>query len=292
VLANVPFDACLQKWAAPETIADFFSSALQAKGTAEKTVRMKTFPKYLVVQLRKFFVDSDWSAKKMEVDLTDVPDELNLETFRSTGKKPEEELLPEGPSSGSGSGAVEPDATVVAMVVSMGFSENAGKRAAIATGNRSPEEAVNWVLAHMEDADLNDPPAGSASKPAAADPQQVAMLQDMGFTASQAEAALKACNMSVERAVEWLFSHADDLDAACAQAAGDAPAESAGGTHDGKGEYSLLGFISHLGKNTGCGHYVVHLKKDDQWVLFNDRKVGISENPPRGMGYLYIFKQK
>ena len=29
-----------------------------------------------------------------------------------------------------------------------------------------------------------------------------------------------------------------------------------------------------------------------QWVLFNDRKVGISENPPRGMGYLYIFKQK
>ena len=42
---------------------------------------------------------------------------------------------------------------------------------------------------------------------------------------------------------------------------------------DGEGKYSLIGIISHLGKNTDHGHYVCHLKKDGQWLLFNDEKV-------------------
>ena len=32
----------------------------------------------------------------------------------------------------------------------------------------------------------------------------------------QAEAALKTCNGSLERAADWLFSHSDNLDAAVA----------------------------------------------------------------------------
>lgn len=36
----------------------------------------------------------------------------------------------------------------------------------------------------------------------------------MGFTEAQATAALKECQENVERAVDWLFSRADDLDAA------------------------------------------------------------------------------
>lgn len=37
--------------------------------------------------------------------------------------------------------------------------------------------------------------------------------------------------------------------------------------------YSLLGLISHVGKNTGCGHYVAHIRKDGRWAIFDDRKV-------------------
>ena len=44
---------------------------------------------------------------------------------------------------------------------------------------------------------------------------------------------------------------------------------------DGEGKYSLIGIISHLGKNTDHGHYVCHLKKDGQWLLFNDEKVSV-----------------
>eukprot|EP00667_Euglena_gracilis_P003368 EG_transcript_3375 len=291
VLAKVPFDACLQKFAAQETISDYYSSALQSKGEAFKTVRISAFPKYLVVQLRKFYVDTDWTAKKMEVELVDLPDDLDLEWLRSTGPKPGEDLLSDD-AGASGPAVQQPDPTIVAMVMSMGFSENAGKRAALATNNRNAEEAVNWVLSHMDDADLNDPvgPTPGRSAAAAVNPGQVAMLQDMGFTAQQATVALQACDMSMERAVEWLFSHADSLDALCAQAQETPVAASP--TSDAKGHYRLLGFISHLGKNTGCGHYVAHLKKGGRWILFNDRKVGVSENPPRGMGYLYIFERK
>ena len=30
---------------------------------------------------------------------------------------------------------------------------------------------------------------------------------------------------------------------------------------DGPGRYELVGFISHMGANTACGHYVAHVKK-------------------------------
>ena len=42
---------------------------------------------------------------------------------------------------------------------------------------------------------------------------------------------------------------------------------------DGNGQYELVAVISHIGKNTDHGHYVCHVKKDNQWVLFNDDKV-------------------
>jgi len=80
-------------------------------------------------------------------------------------------------------------------------------------------------------------------------------------------------------AADWLFSHAEDLDAAVAQVQGSASSgptsSSAAGVRadDGEGKYTLVGIISHLGKSTDHGHYVCHLKKDGQWVLFNDEKV-------------------
>ena len=46
---------------------------------------------------------------------------------------------------------------VVSAVTAMGFSENAAKRAALATENTGAEAAVKWAMQHMEDADLNDP---------------------------------------------------------------------------------------------------------------------------------------
>jgi ubiquitin carboxyl-terminal hydrolase 5/13 len=66
----------------------------------------------------------------------------------------------------------------------------------------------------------------------------------------------------LERAADWLFSHADDLDAALAgvsessASVAAAPAasgagEGAGSFQDGNADYELVGFVSHMGSNTG-----------------------------------------
>lgn len=92
----------------------------------------------------RYYVAKDWTPKKLEV-LVDVPDQLDLEHLRGRGPQPGEELQPEdapgaaaGPAGGSGSAPAaphqpQPDAGIVAQLVSMGFAQNGAQRAAVAT---------------------------------------------------------------------------------------------------------------------------------------------------------------
>lgn len=54
--------------------------------------------------------------------------------------------------------------------------------------------------------------------------------------------------------------------------------------------YALKAFVSHIGSSAQAGHYVCHIRKDDKWVIFNDRKVAESVDPPKDLGYLYIYE--
>ena len=56
------------------------------------------------------------------------------------------------------------------------------------------------------------------------------------------------------------------------------------------GRYELIGFVSHIGANATCGHYVCHVKQDNQWIMFNDNKVFISQKPPTTRGYIYLYR--
>ena len=60
---------------------------------------------------------------------------------------------------------------------------------------------------------------------------------------------------------------------------------------DGNSSYKLVAFISHMGTNANVGHYVAHILKDDKWVIFNDENVALSENPPKDLAYLYLYKR-
>ncbi|KAK9805947.1 hypothetical protein WJX73_007684 [Symbiochloris irregularis] len=327
VLPRIPFCECIRQWESPASIDNYYSAAIQSKTQANKTTRFASFPPFLFVQLRRYYVAKDWTPKKLEV-LVDVPPTLDLEHLRGSGVRPEEALQPEdsatpAPSAADAAGpqpmvtdeaaAVQPSPELVSQLTAMGFSENGCKRAAIATQNGGVEACMEWVLSHMEDPDFNDPlPDPSTAQPAqqaaaaqgpAADPEAVSTLESMGFTNAQVLAALKACDGSLERAGDWLFSHMDDLDAAVAGVNGTAPAttgatgqpangpSSAPPLNDGPGKYELMGLISHMGSNLGCGHYVCHMKKQGRWVLFNDEKVAASAHPPTDLGYAYLFRR-
>ena len=47
-----------------------------------------------------------------------------------------------------------------------------------------------------------------------------------------------------------------------------------------------------MGNSSHSGHYVCHIKdKEGRWKIYNDNKVALSVNPPRELGYLYLYKR-
>uniref|UniRef100_A0AAQ5XKX8 Ubiquitin carboxyl-terminal hydrolase n=1 Tax=Amphiprion ocellaris TaxID=80972 RepID=A0AAQ5XKX8_AMPOC len=267
VRAQIPFAACMAALSEPEILTDFWSSAVQAKTTATKTTRFASFPDHLVIQIKKFTFGLDWVPKKLDVSI-DVPDTLDLSTLRATGQQPGEELLPEVAPPPLMTPDVEVkgilgshvlDDSTVSQLCEMGFPLEACRKAVYYTGNTGIDAAMNWIMGHMDDPGSN----------------------------------------VLDRAVDWIFSHLDDLESMDVSEGGRSAAESEGGrdpppgprVRDGPGKYELFAFISHMGTSTMCGHYVCHIKKDQQWVIFNDQKVCASEKPPKDLGYLYFYRR-
>ncbi|XP_072897234.1 ubiquitin carboxyl-terminal hydrolase 13 [Hemitrygon akajei] len=330
VRAKIPFSACLQAFQEPENVNDFWSSALQAKSAAIKTIHFASFPEYLVIQIKKFTFGIDWVPKKLDVSI-DMPDLLDVSHLRATGLQPGEEELPDisppivitdqskGHLLNHFMEIPEIDESAVMQLAEMGFPLEACRKAVYYTGNLGAELAFNWIIAHMEEPDFAEPLAlsgcnelgttelgqyevglaGGASSTKNQPPEEiVAIITSMGFHRSQAIQALKATNNNLERALDWIFTHADSEDESEAtsevdsQSHNDTETEPAGPRiKDGPGRYELFAFISHMGESTMSGHYVCHIKKEGRWVIYNDHKVYTSEKPPKDLGYIYFYQR-
>ncbi|KAG5851422.1 hypothetical protein ANANG_G00093240 [Anguilla anguilla] len=235
IRARIPFTACLQAFTEPDNVADFWSSALQAKSAGVKTSRFASFPEYLVLQIKKFTFGVDWVPKKLDVSI-DVPDFLDLSRLRASGLQAGEEELPDltppivipedtrDSSMNSSMDSPEIDEASVMQLAEMGFPLEACRKAVYYTGNMGPEMAFNWIIAHMEEPDFAEPmatPAASEatpSSPGGAPPpaldnqppeESVSILISMGFPRQQSIQALKCTNNNLERALEWIFTHPD-----------------------------------------------------------------------------------
>ncbi|XP_076283534.1 ubiquitin specific protease 5 [Lasioglossum baleicum] len=291
VRLRIKLSSCLEAIIRSETVEQFYSSALNEKTTAQKTTRLATFPDYLLIHLKKFTVKDDWTPVKLDVAV-EMPDMLDLSSLRGNGLQPTEELLPE-------TGSSEPptwtfDAAIQTELIEMGFPPEACKRALYFTENRNTESAINWLMEHIVDSDFADPfvPPGFDANPKkdkfTVNEDALAMVMGMGFTKEQAVKALKATDNNLERAADWIFSHQTELDAMDVD---DEQGHSEETFRDGNNQYKLVGFLSHMGPATAVGHYVCHLLKDDRWVIYNDDKVAMSENPPKELGYIYLYQR-
>jgi ubiquitin carboxyl-terminal hydrolase 5/13 len=69
-------------------------------------------------------------------------------------------------------------------------------------------------MEHITDSDFSDPfvPPGTESSQFIPNSEALATIISMGFTQGQAVKALKATDNNVERAMDWIFSHQDELD--------------------------------------------------------------------------------
>lgn len=139
---------------------------------------------------------------------------FSLDDYMSKGLQPGEEELPEDATEGSSQPKFVPNASSMQTLQEMGFPEVRCVKALYSTGNTDADTAMNWIFAHMDDADIDVPlklEGESKIASVAIDPVSVEMLSAMGFTTAQAKKALKETGGNMERAVEWLFSHPGDM---------------------------------------------------------------------------------
>ncbi|KAJ9476857.1 Ubiquitin carboxyl-terminal hydrolase 14 [Pseudozyma hubeiensis] len=319
---------CLDIFTAPEEL-EYNCPSCCNKVTATKRTLFTTFPQVLALQVRRFQL-LNWVPQKVPVPIVvpiDTP--LDLDRYLGRGKQAHEEELPEDEAAaaaagGGGSASAEPewDAGVMSQLTSMGFPEIRCKKAMLATGMGDAESAMNWLFAHMEDADIDDPidfgaASGGASASAAAGGggagPDTSMLEEMGFTKAQARKALRLNSNNPEVAVAWLFENPDDPgedETAASQAAVGEAGETSGsssvipGNSELPARYTCKSFISHKGPSVHSGHYVAHVKQGEEWIFFNDEKVVKAELTSRGkegddvgvtglsaQAYVYFFER-
>ncbi|KAJ3148786.1 hypothetical protein HDU86_007341 [Geranomyces michiganensis] len=257
--------------------------------SATSTTRICSFPDTLICTMSRFVLGAGWVMEKLNVPIT-APLELDLEKVRGHGQQEGEVALPE--DSDSGTSAPNIDQGALNQLLGMGFPEVRCTKALLATGNNGAEVAMSWLFEHMEDPDIDVPiqSTSSAASSSGASETDIQQLIDMGFTSSQAKRALKETSNNMERAVDWLFSHADSMDTD--DSAGNPTVSAPIDTRPAK--YRLVAFISHKGTSTHCGHYVAHILKGDRWVLFNDNKVVAVPDIHKAISdaYIYVYQRK
>ncbi|KAK4778485.1 hypothetical protein SAY86_006013 [Trapa natans] len=284
----------------------FTSKHVASPSTLRATV-LTSFPDYLVLHVRKFVMEASWVPKKLDVPTLLTSVICGVRVFNlgrscylrrvrnSVGSFVLPRTVPENEVELNNLKANE---DIVAQLVSMGFNYLHCEKAAIRTSNLSVEVAMDWLLSHMDDVDINDPVSDDAANEGNAfsniDQSKVDTLISFGFPEDIARSVLKASGGDIEKAMDWIFSNpgastSSDMDAVVTSSSTSNPSNA--NLPDGAGKYRLIGIVSHIGTSTHCGHYVAYIYKDGRWAIFNDNKVGVFRESSQGLGLLVILRE-
>ncbi|KAI9730227.1 MAG: hypothetical protein M1834_005991 [Cirrosporium novae-zelandiae] len=258
----------------------------------------KTFPQTLAVNARRFEL-VNWVPTKLDVPVIVGDEPFSMDSYLSHGLQGNEELLPEdAPQSQP---AFVPNELALSQLEAMGFPRPRCEKALHATGNNDAEAAMNWLFGHMDDPDIDAPlnlsGGDNVSKLSTVDEASVAQLGEMGILPAQARKALTETGGDMERAVDWVFSHPDDLGD---EEGGVNPQtdNTPPGSSELPAKFRLQSIVCHKGTSIHAGHYVAFIRKDipgeegTSWVLFNDEKVvkGADAEEMKRFAYVYFFQ--
>jgi len=295
--APAPFTKIFDNFASTSTITEWGCPQCKKKTTAHQQTRLQTLPDILMVHLHRF-VCPDWQPIKLDMDVL-VDLEYDLGKYRGKGIQQGERELP-GSGGGSTANVLKADPNIVSQLTGMGFSVPRSTRAALAVKNAGVNEASNWLFGNMDKDDLDNPltpeELGEApkSKPPSDDipSELVASIESMGFETDRAKYALRQTKNNVERALDWLMSHMDDPLPNAPAPPTNTTSSDTKNVDTGSTNYRLVAVVTHRGKSTHSGHYVTHLLKEGKWILYNDNKVSLAEDPASvRKGYIYFFRR-
>jgi ubiquitin carboxyl-terminal hydrolase 5/13 len=273
---TVSFEQCIEYTTGSSEIEGFRSPVTgEIASSALKSMKIATFPECLIIAVNRYYFDEQFNPTKMDTAVA-MPELIDLSPWRGTGRRDGEKELPNTTVEET---KFECNPEIMTQLLSVGFDESVSSRACKAVNNSSAEAAIQWVLNGGAEEMDTDNVSGDIN------PESITLLTSMGFATQQATKALRETNHNVERAADWLFNHPDDDGVEMTNVKAAAPLP------DGNGQYKLVGMVSHIGRNTAVGHYVCHLKKGEDWILFNDSHVARSVHPPIDYGYLYLYER-
>jgi len=190
----------------------------------------------------------------------------------------------------------------------MGLPELPAKHALHNTGNQDADAAVTWYFSNMDNPSINGPlptvkklvkqggfgaekkEEKKASSAPEVDENLLSMLVGMGMEEVRSRKSLQKFNNNIEAALDYMTTRMPEEDEF------DEPEEVKEAPEwqvDARpGVYDLDSFITHLGNFIHSGHYVAHIKKDNNWVLFNDHKVAVTSDPPFDKAFIYFYRKK
>ncbi|CUM63430.1 uncharacterized protein PRCAT00001005001 [Priceomyces carsonii] len=291
-----------ESYCGPETIEGYKCDHCNAKSTtAVRSTGFSTYPKYLIVNINRIKLEN-WVPTKVDVPI-DIPYELDLRNFAAPKIKDDEIKVSENRDDNRDD--FTPNEESFTMLLSMGFPEEKCIAGLKNTGNGNAEDAMNWILAHLDDIDEDavNASADSSNKPTD-DP--IANLTSMGFSELLAKKALTLFN-DPNAAVEWLFENPDDdgvipetISRVDLRSEKEQLVKALLQSPQQNSKYAIKAVICHKGSSPHTGHYVLFIREDAKnktsWVLFNDEKVVLCDESNlediRNNAYIYIFEQK
>ncbi|KAG6474249.1 hypothetical protein ZIOFF_068174 [Zingiber officinale] len=151
---------------------------------------------------------------------------------------PGEELLPEtGPTGEVESTQLVASEDIVSKLAAIGFNYLHCQKAAINTANAGVEEAMTWLLSHMDDPDIDEPISHNshAMDLQSLDETSVETFFSFGFHEEVARKALKASGGNIEKGTDWIFSHPEASSSMDTDATSNGVQDSDLGVPDGSG---------------------------------------------------------
>lgn len=291
------FEECFQMLAAQESIEQYLCEACGKQTEARKQSGFQSFPKYLLTSLQRVQLENG-TLVKVEVPV-ELPEQIDLSVF----KMPEFEAHEKETVRSKVGFVPNPDA--MSNLRDMGFGENRCIRALYHTENKSTDEAMDWIFAHMDDVDIDSPFSVPSNREGARTVQvsqeAIDNIASMGFAVQLAHKALYIHLGDANSAVEWLFNNPDD-DGVIEEKTSEiniveqteALKEELLGVAESSAQYKVKAVVCHKGSSPLTGHYVVFIRVDDRWVLFNDEKVldcGGPVDEMQSCGYIYLLEK-
>ncbi|KAJ5650032.1 uncharacterized protein N7484_003755 [Penicillium longicatenatum] len=293
----VTLSECLEIFTSEEVV-ELSCPECNSRDGFSKRSYFKTLPQELAINARRFGL-VNWVPTKLDIPVVVDDGPVDFGPYLAGERDVNEEILPEVEEDV----AFKPNPVAMDQLLGMGFPTVRCEKALYATGNSDPEVAMNWLFAHMEDPDIDEPvvlkKSTGGSGNAEQDETKIAQLGEMGIDPARARRALSATDGDVNRALDWVFTHPDEgLEEEGQSDNQDMQPQQGSAGYDGlPANYQLKSIVCHKGTSVHAGHYVAIIRKvlpgqsGLSWVMFNDEKVVRFEDldQMKETAYMYFF---